>query len=378
MSDATQPPAPEPTPPTNDPYAIPSSTDRPEEQPAGARPGKGLGTGALIGIVGGGIALLVVVISIVMVLVIGQSRAPATAGGAAGTGAQSGLGPAAVTEAFLQAVAASDAETALSYVETPPTDEALLTDEALAASNALAPIADITVTEPADASFSTEVTASYTIGGKPVTVDFRVSEYDSKGTWRVGNGIAEVDLSRFDGLDIEMNGETVGAKAEVFPGTYELSTSTPNFTLSGATTLTVSNGYDFPSLSDLDVTLSDEGLALFRSTVKDAANACLASKSLVAGCGLDIPESLSDGSRPVDGSLTRSLSAEGQAKLDSLEPQAAYGAPLQVRGDYIGVVSVTAEFDVDGSRVTGDLVFGPSLGSPFVDFTSGSPVLTWD
>lgn len=355
-----------------------SDTSRPSISPDTAPNSSptGMSTGALLGIVGGGIAFLVVVISVVMALVIGQSRSPGLGGGPAGGG--SDQGPAAVVEAYLQAIAASDAKKALEYVQTPPSDTALLTDDALAASNALAPISDISVTEPTDADFSTEVRASFTMGAKAVDADFRVSEYDSEGTWLIDNAIAEIDLSRFDGLDLDLNGETVGDSAEVFPGTYELTTTTPNFTLSGATTLTVSDGYAFPSLSDLDVALSDEGLALFRSTVQDAAAACLASKSLIAGCGLDIPETLSDGSRPVDGTLTRTLSAEGRAKLDSLEPDVRYGAPLQVRGDYIGVVTVTGEFDVDGGRVSGDLVFGPSLGSPFVDFSSGSPVLTWD
>jgi hypothetical protein len=46
-----------------------------------------------------------------------------------------------------------------------------------------------------------------------------------------------------------------------------------------------------------------------------------------------------------------------------------------VSSEFIGGINVTAGIEGGG---TGDLLFGPSLGAPVVDFTSGTPVVRWD
>jgi hypothetical protein len=341
--------------------------------PAGGQPPKkGLGAGAIIGIVAGSLIVLGVIVAVIVL--VSRLAAGPTAGGE--TGAETTT-PAGVVQGYLEALAASNAEAALSFVDEAPADSPFLTDEALAASNELGPITDIEVVEPADADFSTYVTATYSVGDVPVTTEFSVNEYEAEGSWKMTAITADLELgSRFAGLDMTLNGQPVESDSvQVFPGTYELATTTPNFVVTGETVVTVREPFDYPSFGDTNAGLSEEGVLVFRQAVKDAVATCIASKNFVAGCGLDIPQVLDDGSRLVEGTLSRSLRAETQATLDNLQPQESFGEPLVVSSEFIGGISVTVGIEGGG---TGEVLFGPSLGAPVVDFTSGTPVVRWD
>ncbi|MFG6503722.1 hypothetical protein [Microbacterium sp. P05] len=348
-------------------------------QPAPAQgPRKGLGTGAIVGIVAGAILLAAVVVGVLIAVVSNLGNRPTAGSGDPDTPTST---PAGVVRGYLEALAASDAETALSFISDPPAASPFLTDAALETSNALGPITDIEVTEPEDADFSITVSATYSVGTEVVTAEYSVNEYDTEGEWSMTAGTADLMLtsSRFAGLDMTLNGEPLDSDTvAVFPGTYELATTTPNFEVTGETIVTVREPFDYPSLSDVQASLTEEGAQLFRTTVQDAVAVCLASKTLTAGCGLELPEVLDDGARLIDGTLTRSLGAEAQATLESLAPQESFSDPLVVRGDFIGSVGVTAEVEQNGQRGTGELLFAPSLGAPVVDFTSGTPVVRWD
>ncbi|MFG6475766.1 hypothetical protein ACFXP7_05205 [Microbacterium sp. P06] len=353
----------------------PSAQPGGQHPPTGGQPPKkGLGAGVIIAIVAAGLVVLVGVIAIVLIV----SRLAAGAPAAGGEGEETGTTtPAGVVQGYLDALAASDAETALSFVDEAVPDSPFLTDEALAASNALGPITDIEVTAPTDADFSARVAASYSVGDVPVTTEFSVNEYEGDGLWKMTAVTAELEFGdRFDGFDMTLNGQPLeSSSVVVFPGTYEVATTTPHFAVTGETALTVREPFDYPSLSDTTVTLSAEGVLVFQQAVKDAVAACIASKNFVAGCGIDVPQVLDDGNRLAEGTLTRSLTAEAQAKLDNIQPRETFGEPLLVPGDYIGGINVTAGLEGGG---TGDLLFGPSLGAPVVDFTSGTPVVRWD
>jgi len=356
------------------PYPYPGQPGAQQPPAGGQAPKKGLSVGVIIGIVVGALVVLAVIIGAIFFVVRLVSSPSASGGGGGGGGATT---PVAVVEGYLEALAASDAKTALSFVDAVPSDSPFLTDEALEASNELAPLTGIEVTEPTDADFSTKVTATYSLGDVPVTTEFSVNEYAADGEWRLTTVTADLDFGdRFDGLDMTLNGEPLeSSSVEVFPGTYEVATTTPNYAVTGQTVLTVRDPFDYPTLSDTKAGLSEEGVLIFRQAVTDAVAACVASTTLAAGCGIDVPQVLSDGSRLAEGTIVRTLRAETQTKLDSLQPQPSYGDPLIITGEYIGGISVTAGLEGGGS---GSLLFGPSLGAPVVDFTSGTPVVTWD
>ncbi|TAJ48299.1 MAG: hypothetical protein EPO52_09100 [Herbiconiux sp.] len=343
----------------------------------GAPKKKGLSTGAIIGIIGGAVALVIVII-VVIALVVG--RIFASAGGGGGTGPAAGGSPSDAVSAYLTALSESDSETALGYLSSPPSDDTLLTDTVLAASNELAPITGIEVLDSTGTSGSADVTASYLLGDTPVTTDFSVTDYDDDGSWEISGGTGYLSTAKFDGLGLTVNGEAVdGDEVEVFPGAYELATTLPNFTLTGETVVLVTDPYTSGDTSDIEPTLTDAALQQFRALVRASAEACLAQKTLDAGCGLAIPATLSDGTQMADGSITRTLTADGSASLDSVEPTLSYDNPTLAQGDYIGGVEISGQCTTsDGATGSCSVLFGPSLGSPSVDMASANPTVLWD
>jgi len=343
-------------------------------------PKRKLGTGALIGIIGG--AILVVVILVVGV-VFGISRIGGMAGGGGGGGgeepkAQASSPSDAVTD-YLTAISDGDAKTALGYLSSPPSDSTLLTDEALAASNKLAPITEIDVPETKGESGSADVTATYLLNGEPITTTFSTSDYDNDGKWEISGGTGSIYTKPFEGLGLTINGQEVDAESvEVFPGSYELATSLKNFTLSGPTTVTVTDPYESADTTQIKPALTEEALQQFRGLVRAAVDACIASTTLAAGCGIDLPATISDGTQLADGTITRSLSADSNATLDSLEATPSYDNPTLVEGEYIGSPSVEADCTKDGTTGRCSIYFAPALGTPSVDMASDNPVVNWD
>ena len=343
-------------------------------------PKRKLGTGALIGIVGGSI---LVVVLLVVGVVFGISRIGGMSGGGGGGGGEAPKSEAsspsdAVTD-YLTAIADGDAKTALGYLSSPPSDSTLLTDEALAASAELAPITEIDVPETKGDSGSADVTATYMLNGEPITTTFSTSDYDDDGKWEISGGTGSIYTEPFDGLGLTINGQEVDAESvEVFPGTYELATSLKNFTLSGPTTVTITEPYESADTSQIKPALTEEALQQFRGLVRAAVDACIASTTLAAGCGIDLPATISDGTQLADGTITRSLSADANATLDSLEATPSYDNPTLVEGEYIGSPSVEADCTKDGATGRCSIYFAPALGTPSVDMASDNPVVNWD
>lgn len=342
-------------------------------------PKRKLGTGALIGIVGGSILVVVV---LVIAVVFGLSRIGGLAGGGGGGGgapeAQSSSPSDAVTD-YLTAIADGDAKKALGYLSSPPDDSSMLTDEVLAASNTLAPITEIDVPEVKGANGSADVIATYLIGDETVTTTFSTVDYDDDGKWEVSGGTGYIYTSPFDGLGLTINGQEVdGDEVEVFPGTYELATTLKNFTLSGESIVTVTDPYSSAETSSIKPVLTDEALQTFRGLVRESVNACIATTTLAAGCGLELPATISDGTQLTDGTITRSLDADANATLDSLEATPSYDNPTLVEGEYIGSPSVEADCTKDGTTGRCSIYFAPSLGTPSVDMASDNPVVNWD
>lgn len=333
---------------------------------------KGLGTGAIIGIVVGGVAVLAI-IGVIAALLIAPKGQDAAARASS------------VVTTYLNALAGSDAETALAQLDSIPGDKSLLTDDVLKASNDLAPLTNVTVTTPSgvsDRDYSIDVPVSYSIGDTVVDTVFTVSDYSGKGDFTIQPGTLELSVpTAVRGLDVTINGATVDSDSvTVFPGTYEVETSTPNYALSGGTTVTLADPNDYAGrFDDVTAALTDQGVEAFRTAVTNAVNACVASTTLTAGCGIDIPATLSDGTKIIDGTIKRTLSADAQAKLASLAPDDIYSNPLQVRGPYIGSLDVTADCESGGRRLTGcTFLFLPSLGSPLVDFSTEPATVRWD
>ena len=331
---------------------------------AAAAPRKPLSKGALFGIIGGAAAVVLIIAAAIIV--------PALLRGPAVTASD-------VVENYLTALSEGDAEAALEYVDTYG-DDALLTDEVLAASLELGAIDDIEVEEVSDSDdFESSVPVTFTLGGEEVSRDFLVYNYTGDDEeWHIADALISVSgFYGFEGLGLTVNGAEAPENAAVFPGTYELALGVEQFTIEGdTTTFVVASDADAEALWDLRPAITEDGTAQFRSLVRASVEECVAMNTLTTPCGLDLTGIDLDGATPVDGTVTRTITAEGQATLDSMTAEVSSGAIVT---SYDSVdVEMTLQGDQGGSRLDFEVLFGGYLNSPTVDFAAETPVVTWE
>jgi hypothetical protein len=154
-----------------------------------------------------------------------------------------------------------------------------MTDAVLAQSVKRAPITKIDVPEVADPA-ATTVTATYTVGKTPVTVDYGVQQVG--GAWKLTAVHRTVDLSliRSPSIPLLLNGVKITSNSvDLLPGTYAFNPESPLLTLGSKAVMTVKHPNDYASVLDLQVRLSSAG----RKTVVDLARksyrTCLKSRN---------------------------------------------------------------------------------------------------
>ncbi|KDA06901.1 hypothetical protein DC31_06565 [Microbacterium sp. CH12i] len=284
-----------------------------------------------------------------------------------------------VVEEYLTAISEGDAETALTYVES-YADDSLLTDDALATSLKLAPITDIVVeeSEGSDGPGETVVSASFAIGGETVDRSFTVYNYDD--TWQLTDGLVTATLANFEGLGLTINGvEPADTSMSMFPGAYQLALAYDEFAIDGETdTFTVATDADTEAFWELQPVLTDDGAATFRTLVRAAIEECVAMKSLTTPCGMDIDTIDLQGYTPVDGSVTRTISADGQKTLDEMAADLDYSSPTLVTTYDSVDVDMTLQGTKDGATAEFEVWFGGYMNSPSVDFAKETPTVSWD
>lgn len=344
------------------PGASPGFVDRPAAVPAtdAVDASRSVSKGALFGIVGGAVAVVLIVAAAIVVPSL--LRGPA-------------LSASDVVEDYLTALSEGDAEAALEYVTA--YDDALLTDEVLAASRDRAPIADIEVGEAQGTAEQSIVPVSFTIGGEAVSRDFEVWHYGDD--WQIYDGLVFAGFDGFDGLGLTVNGVEVGAQTYLFPGSYQLAVSQDQFAVSGdVDTFTVVEARDGEALYELHPVLTYDGAATFRELVRASLQECIAMTSLSTPCGMDIADIDLNGYAPVEGSVTRTLTADGEAALKSLEAEVDYRDPTLVSTWDSIDVDMTLEGEKDGEKAEFEVWFGGYVGTPSVDFSEEDPTVTWE
>lgn len=387
-------PVPEPPPahpvPVQPPPAIPvqpptepTRPARPGQEPKPAvPPGKpARSRGAIVGLVVGAVAVLVVLVG----LIVGIGALFRGSGDDASSSSGDAVGPADTVEEFLRALSDGDAETALSLVGDEQVNP-LLTDEVLQRSNELAPLSNISVEDADPEGSEATVTATFDLGEERIRRDFSLWKFSD--AWEINDALFAIPLSELEGFEPLVNGVRVdGEVASAFPGAYEIEFGLDAFELDqlrDASALpddgvfVVASQDDAESLYSLRPALTDEAADAFRSLVRASLEQCLASRSLATPCGLDVSAPLDDGAIPVEGSAQRALTDEGDRALDELAPETAYGEGARVTTyDYIPV-STHIEADRDGERISGTLYSSGEMRQPYVDFSDEDPTLTWD
>lgn len=254
---------------------------------------------ALIGIIAGAVALVLIIGAIALALANRGKEVtdpqPQTTTGGASTG-PSGSAPSAsappeaekasdAVSGYLQALADGNAAAALAYSEEELTPGGALTDAVLADSNKRAPITNIDVAV-VDDKYAYKVPATYNLGGTKVSEDYSV--VDSGGSWKLTKVAAELSLysAKTEYAPITINGAEVDVQdsVEVFPGSYTFSTD--NKLLSyGSSTVLVKSPKDYPRTEKVKLQVSKTGKAAVIKSAKASYTKCLKQgKITVKGC----------------------------------------------------------------------------------------------
>lgn len=353
--------------------AVPDGTGSVAPEAGGAvpaaLPSKKTSKALLWGLVGGG----VVAASIVLVLALGIPRSGGS-GGSDSDGTAGAATAADVVKGYLTAVSQSDAKKAMTYLDQVSNKE-LLTDEVLKESNKLAPITGIRTKETKDQFGDAKVDATFSVGGKEVSVSYPVVR--GKDSWTIVSATKALAMNRFKGLDVTANGVALGPKDsyEVFPGTYQLGLVSKDFAITGDSQFALFSHEDESAVLKVSIGLSDQGTATFRSLLRASLEACVAMTTLSTPCGLDITDINLPGTTPVDGSVTRTLTAEGNSALNSLAPKLSLTNPTVVSSSEPIRVS-TSLSGSDGN--TYDVIVGGRLHTPKVDFGQPNPRVVWE
>jgi hypothetical protein len=189
----------------------------------------------------------------------------------------------AAVQGYLEALAASDASTAIDFGATAPSDTALLTDEMLKAANARAAISNISVKDGSGSTTSI-VTATYSMGATSVTGSFETTKIGSQ--WRLKETTRDVHLFSGSEGDLTLNGLafTSTSTLTLFPGSYVLATPNDRVTVDGGE-FVIKSPMDYVSPT-LTFDLSEKGKADARDATQALLDSCLKQDKLApTGCG---------------------------------------------------------------------------------------------
>ncbi len=312
--------------------------------PAGQPPGKPKGKGGLIlGITGG-----VVVLGLIAVFALPRGTSPGTVptpiatvpGGTTSATVAPSATAAAAVQGYLEAVAAGDSASALAFGANRPLEQSLLTDDMLAANNALAPISAITTTEGTGSDHQS-VKAAYSLGGTAVITTFEVTR--ANGTWLLDAVAAPLplDLSDAEGLNLTVNGrQLLNSNPSVFPGRYTLAAG-GWYKLSGGT-VEVHNATPTDRPQAVKLSLSGSATSAIRKAAQSKLKACVKKKSLApAGCSFNV---FLPGKNKVRSSSIVWRVTSGGSAMGKLKPS------LDVVGSAIAKVSVKARVDCSSTN----------------------------
>lgn len=283
--------------------------------------------------------------SLVYVRATGADSASSLGGG----GSESLTAEATVLE-YLNALAAGDAQKALSFSQDPPPDTTFLTDEVLAQQIAEWPLSEISIDTTVEniADVRTTATVSVTFGDKEFTDDISVTK-NAEGLWRIDYVANEfkphLDSAEYKTLTVFGQEITFGQSFYVFPGYLDVATSNEYLDAPVRSEyLPVFSA--FPTLSasalEIEFELNDTGTAAVKTAVQEAFAQCEASRQIAPpGCPAYL--NVSDA---VDGSVQW-----GRADIGELSMYRQHDLTVNVVGNtYIPVTYETVDGRVVDTR----------------------------
>jgi hypothetical protein len=242
-----------------------------------------------IWIIIGAAALAVILMAVVAVVVATRAGSAANPGGNASTqGQQTNQGnapqgaarPSDAVAGYLQALAAGDAVTALSYAANPAPTGPLLTNEVLVESGERAALTEIQVPVVEDQN-ATSVSATYTLGDSAVSESFDVVKVAD--TWKLSRAVKDLDISFIVGgsVPVKINGVTVEQDSvAVLPGSYAFTTGLPYVGYGSKNVVLVKSPYVEADTYRIESKLTKSGEKAVISAAKKRYNKCLDINSL--------------------------------------------------------------------------------------------------
>ncbi|MFZ1284285.1 MAG: hypothetical protein WAQ75_09240, partial [Propionicimonas sp.] len=309
-----------------------------------------------------------VTVGLLVVALVGVFLLGGGVGGALGLGAPIGAqkdsAPLAV-RGYLEALAAGDSATALSYARTTPSDTSLLTDEILQHALRETPLTGIDVNEGSGSTQQT-VLARYLLGSTPVTAAYGVTK--SGATWLLDTVTADFDVSSLGlgTVPLALNGVPLTTdRPALFPGSYTLTSGTKRFGVRNGS-FVVESPDDRPDPDAIRFSLTTSGRTEIIKAAKARLTTCLATREgSPKGCGfgLEAPQGVK-----MTWSTLRWRVTSGATALASMKPALAAADPgtatasvrIKVRGDvrsrdgrswYGSSLISTVEADLTGDDV---------------------------
>lgn len=330
-----------------------------QQQPYGAYPGgqqPQQKSSKAVPIVIGVVVLALVVAGIGIALITRGGGDEPIASGGTGGGTSSAPAQAAkasdAVQGYLQALADGDAQGALAYASTTPSDTTFLTNEVLAASTTLAPISGITVPE-VDDEYAYSVDASYKLGSQAVNASFSVEK--DGDSWKLREVAYDLDLGsrRNKTLPMIINGVTVESNTiALFPGSYEFTTGSKRIDYGKSNVLVVESPADYPrGISEIQPTLTSAGEKAFTDALETSIKTCMKSKDLKnKNCPNNVTK-ISGSVTPKEGTFSWSWD---KGALDNLKVRLDYDNPA------VASASVYLRMKAEG-----DCKQGPCRITPF-------------
>lgn len=317
----------------------------------------------MIGIIIGGAVFLVVAAIIVGVVVTSVSRVTADK----------------AVQAYFDALAAGDADTAISYAKVEPSDRTFLTDEMLATLNQESPITELEVSKPSG-SYVSSVPVSYAVGGRRVSTNIRVTQIGKD--WKLESIAAEVRASS-NGANPIINGvEATSDRVLLFPGRYAITTGSEYVTYpDDQATLWIEEPSPYASatsLIGLRAELTDEGEELVLSEAQKSLEACFAKKELEPeGCPFKANPNTENGAITLD--LDTLTFTPDDDMWSSINIRLDYENPLIAQFSFYPRIryKLTGTRENGGSGEYNYYVQATNLRVGQMDFSTDEPTFSW-
>jgi len=289
--------------------------------------------------------------------------------------------PEAAVRGYLQALAAGNSADALSFAATAPSDTTFLTDDVLAASNAISPITNITVIKDTTSSSQyATVTATYQIGSQSVNTKFDVTQYGKY--YKLDDVVNKVYMIAMfgDGIDLTLNGVAITSGAlsssvSLFPGTYKIDVDNSLLSLTG-NQFVVTDPTSYDDAPDMTLALTSDAATQFADAAKKTLDDCMAEQATLTSCGFGTAAPKNRNGDPIDIDAntikwTFESGSSDDFSADTFDYY-PYSAPTQASSYFVKSIHIR----IDVADTTGALYYQSySLYQMKVDFSDPTNIV---